>query len=62
MSKIIRTIAFVIVLGALLTWGVLSLAQGPSLSTISDQAVRLQGQVVENGHEIPRDQIRPFGQ
>lgn len=60
MSKISRTIVFLVVLAGLLTWGVSTLAQGPSVAPISSQAIVLEGQVMENAVEVPRGQVREF--
>lgn len=59
MSKIIRTIVFVLVLAGLLGWGMSTLAQAPSVA-IDGVAVELQGQALE-GVPVSRDQIQPVG-
>lgn len=59
MSDIMRKVLFMLVLAGLLTWGVATMAQGPSTGTISNSAIELQGQTME-GQEIPRDAVRPF--
>ena len=61
MTKITRTIAFLLVLAGLLTWGVSTLAQGPTASSISTKAFVLEGQEIETATEVPRDQVRPLG-
>ena len=61
MNRIIRTIAFILMLAGLLAWGISSMAHGPSVSTFSRNATELHGQVMENGHAVSRDQIRPVG-
>ena len=59
MSKIFRTIAFILVLAGLLAWGVSSLAHGPFVLKIGN-GTQMQGRVMENGREVSPDQIRPF--
>ena len=61
MSDILRKVVFLMVLAGLLTWGVATMAQGPSVSSnVSDTGIQLQGQEIENGIEVPRDAVRPF--
>ena len=60
MTKITRTIIFLLVLAGLLTWGVSTLAQGPTVTSVSTKAIVLEGQVMGNGVELSRDQVRPF--
>jgi hypothetical protein len=57
MSKIIRTLAFILVLGGLLAWGVSTMAKAPTPA--ATHVTVLHGQVMENGIPITRDQIRP---
>lgn len=53
MSTIIKKLAFLLVLAGLLTWGVATMAQGPTTSsTVGINAVEVQGQVMENGVEV----------
>jgi len=61
MNRIIRTIAFILMLAGLLAWGISSMAHGPSVSTISRDATELHGRVVEDMHPVSRDQIRTVG-
>lgn len=61
MSKLIKILASILVLAGLLTWGVSSLASSWHKSTITDQGIELKGQVMENGIEVSRDQIRVYG-
>ncbi len=60
MSKIIKKVLLLLVLAGLLTWGVATLAKSPSVS-VSDQAIRLQGQVIDQGVEVQRQDISPVG-
>ena len=60
MSDLMRKVLFMLVLAGLLTWGVATLAQSPSTGTISNSAVELQGQVMDNGQPVSRDAVRPF--
>ena len=60
MSKIIKKVLLLLVLAGLLTWGVATLAKSPSVS-VSDKAVRLQGQVIEKGVEVQRQNISHAG-
>jgi len=61
MSKIIKKVLLLLVLAGLLTWGVATLAKSPSVSTVSDKAVQLQGQVIEKGVEVQRQNISHAG-
>ena len=56
MSKISRTIAFIMILAGLLGWAITSMAHGPSMSAMGT-AIELHGRVSENGTPISRDQI-----
>jgi hypothetical protein len=47
MSKIIRTLAFILVLAGLLTWGVSTLAQAPTRSVTTSGV-----QIVTGGEEL----------
>jgi len=59
MSNIIKKVVFLMVLAGLLTWGVATLAGAPSVSTnISDNAIVLEGQVIEQGVEADRSNFR----
>jgi hypothetical protein len=58
MSKIFRTIAFVLVLGALLAWGVMSMAHGPSQNSSVRNINVLHGRSMETGVPVSRDQIQ----
>ncbi len=49
MSDIMKKVLFVLVLAGLLTWGVATLAQGPSVSPITRTGVQLEGHVMEDG-------------
>ena len=61
MSNILTKLLFLMVLAGLLTWGVATMAQAPAVNTdVSDTAIQLQGQVIEDGREIPREAVRPF--
>jgi hypothetical protein len=60
MSDFMRKVLFMLVLAGLLTWGVATMAQGPSTGTVSNSAIQLQGHVMDNGQPVSRDQIRPF--
>mgnify|MGYP000083850008 CR=1 FL=1 len=59
MSKIIRTIVFLAVIAGLLSWGMLTLAQAPSMTTTSNVTV-LQGQTME-GVPLDPSTARPVG-
>jgi len=65
MSNILKKVVFLIVLAGLLTWGVATMAQGPSFTStaISKQATMSghQGQALTNGLEVSRDQVTPVG-
>ena len=67
MSNIIRKVAFLLVLAGLLTWGVATMAQAPAVNSSVDQistqtitGTMHEGQEMENGVEVSRDQIRPM--
>jgi uncharacterized membrane-anchored protein len=57
MNKIIRTFFFLLVLAGLLTWGVSTLAQAPTASSVTTQGIKVEGKVLEHGQPITRDQI-----
>lgn len=62
MSTIIKKIAFLLVLVGLLTWGVATMAHGPSAnvttSAVSANVTVHQGQVMENGVEVDPSNIQ----
>ena len=62
MSTIIKKIAFLLVLAGLLTWGVATMAHGPSATVTSDaigvNVVQQQGHVMENGVEVDPSNIQ----
>ena len=53
MTKILRTLAFVIVLAGLMTWGMVGMAQTPNPVAVGDSVQILQGQAIENA--VPAD-------
>ena len=57
MSKIIQKVVFLLVLAGLLTWGVATMAQGPAVNTIGENAIQMQGQVMENGIEVSPENL-----
>lgn len=59
MTKIFRTIAFVLVFAGLLAWGVSTLAKGPSFS-VSSNATQMHGRVIDNAVEAAPSQLVPY--
>ena len=57
MSKILRTLTFILVLAGLLAWGVMSMAGGSAFSTLGDKAFRLQGHITNNGTPVSPGQV-----
>ena len=64
MSKFIKTLAFTLVLGGLLSLAMSSLAQAPATSTSvfnNPNQVIMQGTELQEGVPISRDQIHKVG-